>query len=274
MTSDEEPPRIVPFDTGTPSAARIYDAYLGGRDHFPVDQEFAERVMREIPTARPAALANRACLGRMVRWLADQGIEQFIDLGAGLPTQGNVHEIAQQVNPQARVVYVDNDMTALAHARALLAERDDRNVIVVKGDIRAPHHILSDAQVQRLIDFSRPVAVLFIAVLHFLPAEEDPYRSVAAFREATVPGSYLAVTHATTDDNDPAQAAAAEKQYQKATAPLVLRSREQVARLFVGYDLVEPGLVRVADWHPIDEATRIKESVGGSWFYAAIGRKN
>ena len=268
------PASAVPaaVDLTRPSVARMNDYYLGGTDTFPVDREAADRVIARVPSAAPALRANRACMERMVRFLAAQGVDQFIDLGTGLPTRGSVHSIAQQVNPAARVLYVDNDRSVLAHARAILGR--DPGVTILKGDIRRPAEILDAARSRRLIDLTRPVAVLFIAILHFITDNEDAEVIVRAFRDATPPGSYLAVTAATTEDTDPAERAAIEDIYRDATAPANFRGREQIERLFAGYELVAPGLVRVPDWRPDGKPATGQEQVGRDWFYAAVGYKS
>lgn len=264
---------VVPagVDLTRPSVARMYDYFLGGSDNFPVDREAAERVIAQVPSAVPALRANRACMERMVRYLADHGVDQFIDLGTGLPTRGSVHGIAQQVTPAARVVYVDNDRSVLAHARAMLGREE--GVTVLKGDVRRPAEIIDTVRSRRLIDFSRPVAVLFIAILHFITDDQDAEAIVGTFRDATPPGSYVAITTATTEDTDPDERAAIEDVYSSATAPAHFRTREQIEQFFIGYELVAPGLVRVPDWRPETPSASEQEQVGRNWFYAAVGRK-
>lgn len=272
MTTRSAPVVPVGFDLTRPSVARMYDYFIGGTDNFPVDREAAERVIAQVPSAVPALRANRACMERMVRFLARQGVDQFIDLGTGLPTRGSVHAIAQQVHPAARVVYVDNDRSVLAHARAMLGR--EAGVTILKGDVRRPAEILDAVRSRRLIDFSRPVAVLFIALLHFIADDHDAESIVGAFRDATSPGSYVAITTATTADTDPAERAAIEDIYSSTTAPANFRTREQVERLFTGYELVAPGLVRVPDWRPETPLATEHQQTGRNWFYAAVGRKS
>lgn len=231
--------------------ARVYNRLLGGKDHFAADREVADRIARVAPWAVTAARANRAFLRRAVAFLARQGITQFLDIGAGLPSAGNVHEVAQRVQPEARVCYVDQDPIVLAHARALLA---GRTTIAVAGDARTPQAILADPAVRALIDFQSPVAVLFVAVLHFLRAEDEPAAVVATFRDALAPGSFVVISHAADlpdDPHGPGRAHAtreAARVYEELTAPLVLRTPEQVTALFAGFDLVEPGLVAAHEW--------------------------
>ncbi|WP_235433684.1 SAM-dependent methyltransferase [Protofrankia coriariae] len=213
-----------------------------------------------------AAWENRFFLRRVVRWLAEAGIDQFIDIGAGLPTQGNVHEIAQQVNPDARVVYVDNDPIVLAHGRALLASNTTTTFIT--ADLRNPDTILGRPDLRALIDFSRPVAVLFIAVFHFVTDEENPAGIIATFRNLLAPGSYIALTHATAEGSPPDQVARVEQVYKNATSPFVFRPHQRIEALFTGFDLVEPGLVRPWQWRPSEDDTRT------TWQFAGVARKS
>jgi hypothetical protein len=257
--------------TDRPTPARMYDYYLGGKDNFSVDREAAEQVLSAAPEVRILARENRAFLGRAVRFLAaEAGIRQFIDVGTGLPTQGNVHEIAQHVAPAARVVYVDNDPIVRAHAKALLPS--DGTTAVIEADMREPRVILEHPDLHRLIRFDEPVAVLFMSVLHFIAEEDDPYSMVAAFRDASAPGSYLALSHITSPERNAAAAEAAADVYKsRATSPAILRSPTKVRALFDGYDLVDPDLVYLPRWRPDDPAdARDAESV---WMLAGVGRK-
>ncbi|MEV0148469.1 MULTISPECIES: SAM-dependent methyltransferase [unclassified Nonomuraea] len=260
------------FDPNTPNVARLYDYYLGGKDHFPADREAAEKILAVAPEVRLAARANRAFLGRAVRHLAATGVTQFLDIGTGLPTQGNVHEVAREVAPGARVVYVDRDPVVLVHARALLA--DDENTTVVEGDARDPGSILKNPDVLKLIDFSRPVAVLLVAVMHFVSEDDGPEQIIGTLREAMAPGSYLVMSHGTSD----ARADAVDKGvevYRSATSPLVLRSRDRVRELFAGFDLVEPGMVWLPQWRP-DETDMIDfaDDPQSSLIVCGVGRKS
>jgi len=261
--STPRPPVDLRLDRPTP--ARMYDYFLGGKDNFAVDREAAERVKEAIPNTYEIVWENRLFLQRAVRYLAEAGIDQYIDLGTGLPTQGNVHEIAQQVIPGARVVYVDNDPIVLAYGRALLA--DSPTTTVITADMREPHAILGDSAVQDLIDFSRPVAVLFVAVLHFVRDSEDPLGMVKAFRGVMAPGSYLVLSHLTTDGPPPDAVARTVEVYQGATSPIVFRTREQIAQLFDGFTLQRPGLVRPWQWRP--EPT---DTMHTKWLYAGVGK--
>jgi S-adenosyl methyltransferase len=235
--------------------ARIYDYFLGGKDNFAADRKAAEQILRIIPEARSGALVNRAFLGRAVRFLAGTGIGQFIDIGAGLPTQANVHEVAHQVEPAARVVYVDNDPVIRVHGQALLHSADTATVI--KADLREPDKILDHPELCALIDFSEPVAVLMVGILHFIADFEDPYGIVAHVRDRLAPGSHLAISHATTDSRRSRERVAAV--YSQATAPLIPRGRAEVSRFFDGLELVEPGLVYAPQWRPDSPFTEVSD---------------
>ena len=263
------------INTGVPNPARIYDYFLGGKDNFPADREVAEQVVAIAPVARDIVEDNRAFLRRAVRLLAGEaGIRQFIDLGSGLPTQGNVHEIAQAVAPDARVVYVDNDAMVVTHSRALLA---GDHPAAIEADLRDPDSVMRHPEVRELIDFDQPIALLLMAILHFIPDDEDPYGIVARFRDAMAAGSYLALSHGTRDiparpDMSPEamaeMGAKVERLYQLTTASLVTRTHAQVERFFDGFDLLDPGLVEIQLWRP-DEADALLP--GG--FYGGVGRK-
>jgi SAM-dependent methyltransferase len=255
------------IDAGTAHPARIYDALLGGKDNFPADRRAADQILAAVPTAGAMARANRAFLQRAVRFLTrEAGIRQFLDIGTGLPTSGTVHQVAQAITPHARVVYVDNDPVVLAHGRALLA--GDRSVIV-DGDVRHPDQILRHPDIGQSIDFARPVAVLLLAILHFVTDAQDPVGIVARLRDAMAPGGYLVLSHATADFS-PDVATTAARAYERSSAPIVLRSRAEIQRLFQGFELVDPGLVQVAAWRP-DEPPA--QGQGEVWAYAGVGRK-
>ena len=263
------------LNTGVPNPARIYDYFLGGKDNFPADRDVAEQVVAIAPVARDVVEDNRAFLRRAVRLLAGEaGIRQFIDLGSGLPTQGNVHEIARAIAPDARVVYVDNDAMVVTHSRALLA---GDNTAAIQADLREPDLILGHPEVRELIDFDQPIALLLMAILHFLPDDEDPLGIVARFRDALPAGSYLAISHGTRDIPErrdmSAEAMAdmgakVERLYQLTTASLVTRTRAQVERFFAGFDLLDPGVVEIQLWRPDGEGSKLP---GG--FYGGVGRK-
>jgi SAM-dependent methyltransferase len=244
-SSAEIPVRRSDLDPRTPSVARMYDYFLGGKDNFVSDRRAAEEVNRALPIVADVALANRMFLQRAVRFVAGTGIDQFLDLGAGLPTQGNVHEIAQSARPGARVVYVDNDPVVTAHGRALLA-LDDQTA-VTQADMREPDGVFGDAKVRRLLDFERPICVLFVAVLHFLPDEEDPAGLVRRFVEAVPAGSHVILSHAAVEEPRNREVEAA---YRSASAPFVPRTHAQVTALLDGLEIVAPGVVPLHEWRP------------------------
>lgn len=239
------PPEV---DLNRPSPSRIYDYWLGGRDNRTEDRRVAERVADVAPWVVAGVRANRAFLKRSVTYLAEQGIEQFIDLGSGLPTQENVHEVAAKINDRTRVVYVDNDPVVLAHGRALLADR--KHAIVLSGDVRDPNSVLSDRRLHDHLDMSLPVAVLFVAILHFIADEEDPGRIVRTFRDAMAPDSYLVLSHVAdvVDAQRTYATRAAAEIYSETVTPFTVRSVDEIERLFSGFDLVSPGLVHADHW--------------------------
>jgi SAM-dependent methyltransferase len=266
----QSPPVHQALNPAIPNVARMYDFMLGGKENYASDRAAVANLIEMTSSDIPAnARLNRAFLGRAVRFAASQGVTQFLDIGAGLPTQQSVHEVAQQISPDARTVYVDNDPVVLAHARALLT--DSLKTAVVDGDIRDPAGIIHDPAVRTVIDFTRPVCVLLVAILHFVTDADDPKSLIAALRDAMAPGSYLILSHATVDSAPPEMAAKAddaEKFYDQATAPLALRDATQVAALLDGFSLVEPGLVHVSQWRPPVEASYKFDA-----FLAAVGRK-
>ncbi|WP_336208444.1 SAM-dependent methyltransferase [Nonomuraea sp. LPB2021202275-12-8] len=235
------------FDPNTPNVARLYDYYLGGKDHFPADRDAAERILKVAPELRAAARANRAFLGRAVRFLADAGIDQYLDIGTGLPTQGAVHEVANAVSTGSKVVYVDRDPVVLVHARALLAA--DENTTAVEGDLRRPQEILKDPDVTEAIDFTKPVGILLVAVMHFISEADDPRQIMRILHDAMAPGSYLVMSHGTSDARTDAVDKGTEV-YRRATSPLVLRDRRRIEAMFEGFELVDPGLVWLPEWRP------------------------
>jgi S-adenosyl methyltransferase len=267
MEPDFAPAQI---DTSRPHPARMYDFYLGGKDNYAVDREAAAALLRVVPEGRDMARENRAFLGRVVRYLVGEaGIRQIIDIGTGIPAAGNVHEVAQQIDPGVRVAYVDNDPIVHVHASALLASQG--NARIVLADLRDPEVILDHPNVRELIDFGQPVALLLMATLHFITDEEGPARVISALRGALAPGSYLALSHATADFHDQAIADAGTAVYATATAPLVLRDHSQIAALFEGWDLVEPGVVQAPLWRPDGKPPRPRDltKIG---IYGGVGR--
>jgi hypothetical protein len=255
------------IDTSRPHPARMYDYWLGGRDNYEVDREAAEAIIAATPSIREAVQANRAFMRRAVRTLVeDFGIRQIIDIGTGIPTSPNTHEIAQSIAPGTRVAYVDNDPIVGVHANARLVGIGETGFVL--ADVREPEAILDHPIIKSLITFDRPVAVLMIAVLHFLGDRDEPGRIVATLRDALPSGSYFALSHGTADyaveDTDEAN-----RVYRNSTAALNLRPYSEVAAFLDGFDLVEPGLVTVADWRP--DGTDADPFRFG--IYGAVGRK-
>jgi hypothetical protein len=244
-----ERPTWAPEDVNVerPSVARVYDYYLGGSHNFAVDREFADQVMRAMPDAPTVAQENRAFLRRAVRYLCGIGIHQFIDLGSGIPTVGNVHEVAHGVDPEAKVVYVDIDPVAYAHSRAILA--DDPHATVIRADLRQPAEVLADPQLRARIDFGQPVGLLLVAVLHFVPDDERPAAIVAGYAGAIAPGSHLVVSHMCAEGMDDAKDAAL-RLYKRSSTTVIPRTTQDVTRLLGDLTLVEPGVVRLPQWHP------------------------
>ena len=254
------------IDTSTPHPARMYDYWIGGKQNFAADREVGDRMAEAMPGLPLRARANRAFLGRAVRYVAGQGVQQFLDLGAGLPASGNTHEIAQSVHPDAAVVYVDNDPLVTVHGRALLA--DQARTRVFEADLRDPGSVLDHSDVASLIDFEQPVAVLLAAVLHFVTADADPAGIVAAFTERLVPGSHLVISHAASDLL-PVETEQLRPIY-RSSATGALRDRAEVLGFFDGFDLVEPGLVQVPLWRPNSEPP---EDLSQYWMYGGVGAK-
>jgi SAM-dependent methyltransferase len=250
------------IDLDRPNAARMYDYALGGSHNFAVDREMVEKVEAMMPGSSLIAHANRGFLRRAVRYCGDAGIRQFLDIGSGIPTVGSVHEVAQKVAPGTRVVYVDIDPVAVAHGQAIL--RDDPLATAIAGDVRRPEEILADPRLAKLLDFDQPVAVLLIAVLHFIPGADDPAGIVARLRERLAPGSYLVISHGTREEL-PDDADTAEQLYRSTSNPLSLRSRDEIERFFTGFELVDPGLTWVTSWRPRpeDDVAERREMLAG-----------
>ena len=255
-------------DPNVPSPARIYDYLLGGKDNFAVDRAAAEKILEHAPNAKEAAQANRRFLIRAVEYLADQGIRQFLDIGTGLPTQENVHEVALRKAPGSRIVYVDNDPIVLAHARALLA--CDAQTIAVAGDLREPESILDNPEVTEHLDFNEPVGLLLVAILHFLP-DEAAYPAVAKLRDRLAPGSHLVISHGSAGRLDDKGVAAIRRVYARSSAgEAVARTREEILRFFEGCELVEPGVVTVDEWRP-REGEPVRTRTEGAVVYGGVG---
>ncbi|MFF8726953.1 SAM-dependent methyltransferase [Streptomyces sp. NPDC015171] len=263
MTADGA--EAVNIDTSRPHPARIYDYLLGGKDHYAVDQLAGDELAAAAPEARIGVRANRAFLQRAVRYVVAHGIRQILDIGTGLPTSPNVHEVAQSAAPDVRVAYVDNDPIVAAHGNALLSRSGTTRIVL--GDLRDPRSVLDHPDVREVIDFDRPVALLLVAVLHFLTEADRPAEIVGALRDALPPGSFLVLSHATGDFAD---RSAAQAVYSKATASLTLRTRAEVERFFEGFELVGPGLAQVPFWHPDTAPPAGSEEIG---FYGGVARK-
>jgi len=263
----EEQPK-VDVDTGVAHIARVYNYWLGGKDNFAADREAAELVISSYPTILASVRAQRDFLGRAVEYLVAQaGIRQFLDIGTGLPTASNTHEVAQLVAPESRVVYVDNDPIVLAHARALLASDPQGSTAYLDADLRNTAEILAEAA--QTLDFSQPIAVMLIGVLHCIPDADDPAGLVGRLLDAVPPGSYLAIAHPASDIHASQIGAATKRLNQVMADPVTMRSHDQVARLLDGLDLVEPGLVQVHRWRadPADPDSELAN-------YGAVARKS
>jgi hypothetical protein len=255
------------IDLERPNAARVYDYLLGGMANFAKDREFAGRLSEIAPEAAKIAQTNRAFLRRAVTYCLDNGIRQFLDIGSGIPTAGNVHEIAQRIEPSAKVVYVDIEPVAVAHTELMLADND--NADVVHGNLLDPDTLLSSAPTRRLLNFDEPIAVLMVAVLHFLDDETGPHAAVARYVDAMAPGSYLVLSHIAAENTD--EQTQARSLYQKNAVPILGRTPEQLAAFLTGTEILEPGIVWTPQWHPetSDNVTEPERSKG----YAAVGRK-
>jgi SAM-dependent methyltransferase len=235
-------------DTQRANPARVYDYWLGGSHNFLADQDLGRAMAAIEPNVRAITQANRAFLGRAVRFLAAAGIRQFLDIGSGIPTEGNVHEVAQRARPGSRVAYADIDPVAIAHSKAILTGND--SAAITEADLREPEKILASDAIRRLIDFSEPTGLLLVAVLHFIADADDPWHIVATLRDALAPGSYLVISHGT-DENNPTLARAAEKLYNRSISTQAhARSRAQIQHFFDGFQLADPGLVYVPEWRP------------------------
>jgi hypothetical protein len=265
-SSDWQPAGV---DVEIPSAARIYDYALGGAHNFASDRAAADALFRVLPEAPLVARSNRAFLQRAVRYCCGQGITQFLDLGSGIPTVGNVHEVAQQANPDCRVVYVDNESIAVEHTQELLA--DVPYAAMVRADIRDPDAVLGAPVTRRLLDFARPIGLMMVAVLHYVSAADDVNGIVARYVGALAPGSLLVVSH-TTEDPRPDVNAAIKAVFAATSTPITHRSRAEVAALFEGLTLVDPGVVWTPQWHPADDGEPLYDNPEWSATFAAVGR--
>jgi hypothetical protein len=250
----------------------VYDYWLGGSHNFRADQDVARAMIAVDPNIRAMMRANRAFLGRAVRYLVrGAGIRQFLDIGSGIPTEQNVHEVAQAAASGARVVYVDSDEVAVAHSRLMLEDNPDATVI--QADLREPAKILADPETQLLIDFTQPVALLVLAVLHFVPDEADPAQIMAILRDAVCPGSYLVICHACRDVKPDTADNATAVYTSRVAAQLRVRTRDEIAALFDGFTLVEPGLVWIPEWRP-DSPADVPENPEQFWALVGVARRD
>jgi S-adenosyl methyltransferase len=273
MAETERVPAGV--DPLTPSPARLYDYYLGGKNNFQVDRDAAERMRALMPELSDAAWANRGFHQRAARWIAERGVRQFIDIGSGLPTTGNTHEVVHKVDPDAAIVYVDNDPMVAAHAAELLA--DDGSTGFVLADLRDPESVLGHPDLRALIDLGKPTALLMTSVVHFVADGSDPWGLVARFMAAVAPDSYLALSHATMDNLPPAMVAAGLELYERAAERLYPRSRAEVERFFVGLELVAPyqGAAAAVDYVGAwgAEDPEAADSDGSRVLYCGVARR-
>ncbi|WP_405430537.1 SAM-dependent methyltransferase [Micromonospora sp. NBC_00617] len=256
------------IDIERPSVARMYDYYLGGSHNFAADRAAAQAMVAAVPEAPLMAQANRAFLRRAVHHLAEAGVRQFLDIGSGIPTVGNVHEIAQRIDPESRVVYVDVDPVAVAHSREILA--GNARAVVVQEDLRHPERILAHPDVRKLLDLSQPVAVMVVAVLHFVSDDDRPAELLATLRDALAPGSYLVLSQASDDGRSEDERAEAERVYRRTDNPLWIRNRAELTALFDGFELVDPGVVWVPQWRP--DTPESAEDAERAVFMGGVGR--
>ena len=258
------------LDTTVANPARVWNYWVGGKDNFAVDRETGEQVLRLLPSMPLIArYARRFLLDAVRRLTADYGVRQFLDIGTGLPTADNTHDVAQRIAPESRIVYVDNDPVVLTHARALLTSNPEGETDYIAADLRDTRTILAGAE--QTLDFSQPVAMLLIAIMHFVPDEDDPYAIVSRLMDAVPSGSYLTICHAASDINAGAVAEGMGLYNQRSSTPITMRTRAQVTRFFDGLDLVEPGVVPLDEWWAPGEME--PGAVGMLSGYAGIARK-
>jgi SAM-dependent methyltransferase len=266
-----EPGWVPPgTDTSKANIARVYDWWIGGTHNFRADQDAARALITVEPKIRAMARANRAFLGRAVRFLAaEAGLRQFLDIGSGIPTGHNVHQVAQETAPGSRVAYVDNDDVAVGHSKLILDGSPDATVI--QADLRDPASILDNPEIRRLIDFTQPVGLLLVAVLHLVPDDDRPWEIVAALRAALAPGSYLVISHSCRDTRPEVTDAFQAVYNSRIAAQAAIRTHEQITRFFDGFTLIEPGLVWASEWRP-DSPGDVPEDPAQYWMKAGIGR--
>lgn len=258
------------IDQSKPSAARMYDYYLGGAHNFAADREAAEQAIAALPATVPAARTNRAFLQRAVKFLSGAGVRQFLDLGSGIPTSGNVHEIAQQLAPETQVIYADIDSVAVTHGRVVL--NGNERAAVIQADLRDPDSVLGTHEVSRLLDFSEPVAILMAAVLHFVPDSDGIAQIMARYRDALPAGGYLALSHMSGTGQPKEFFDGFKAVYSHTANPVVIRTKEEIEALFGDLELVEPGVVTLPLWRPDGDSYFIDEPERFPGF-AGVGRK-
>ncbi|WP_370947151.1 SAM-dependent methyltransferase [Amycolatopsis sp. cg5] len=271
MTRQQEwvPPSV---DVSVPSMARTYDFMLGGGHNFAADRAVGDQIERAMPGLRAAARVNRKFLGRVVRFMVASGIRQFLDVGSGIPTVANVHEVAQAEDPDCRVVYVDRDPVAVAHSELMLAEND--RAAVVHADMRDPESILASPEADRLLNFDEPVGLLMLLMLHWIPDDSDPAGLLARYGSRLVPGSYLAITHVSGDHQGAGLAAATDAiKRSKSPDQVNLRTHAQITALFDGFELIEPGLVGCGEWRPRGPGDIADEPGMNMLVYAGVGHR-
>ncbi len=266
--TDDHAPRGIDFDK--PNAARVYDYLIGGKLNYAIDRMFAERILAVRPESKELALMNRRWLRRAVRFGAEQGIRQFLDIGSGMPTVGHVHEVVQAIDPASRVVYVDNEPVAVAHSEIVL--KDNENAEMVQADAEVPADVLEHETTEMLLDFDQPVMLIMAAFVHFIPDERDPAGLIAAYRDALAPGSYLALSSGTFEGQGEEVRRAAEM-YQKSGTNVVARSKDELRALLDGFELVAPGIVFTPEWRPDDPAD-VGEHPELASQLALVARKN
>ena len=271
-TGGEWQPAALDIDTSVAHPARVYDYWLGGKDNFAADREAAERVLAATPGLRQRVRENRGFLVRAVRWLAaEAGIRQFLDIGTGIPSANNTHEVAQAAAPTSKIVYVDNDPIVLLHARSLLTSRSEGKTDYISADLREPEKILADPATRQTLDFSQPIALMLVGVLHFLVDEDHPAQVVETLLDALPSGSYLVASHST-PEYDPERTAAAGRMYHQRGVPFKFRTGDELAEIaFRRLEMVEPGVVLVSEWRPEGEDPRPGEAEV-SW-NGGVGRK-
>src|SRR4051812_39079609 len=265
MSEDEYARRGIDLDK--PNPARVYDYILGGRLNYAVDRMFADQVLAAQPNARERAQLNRQWLRRAIRFGMDQGIRQFLDIGSGMPTVGHVHEVAHAIDPTARIVYVDNEPVAVAHSEIVLEDND--NAAMVHADAEFPDDVLEHDTTEMMLDLDQPIMVVMALFVHFIPDSRDPARLIAAYRDALAPGSYLALSSATYEQQSEGTTRAVEM-YKQSANPVTPRSADELRALVDGFEVVDPGIVFIPEWRPEEAHPNPSESGG----LALVARKN